>query len=368
MNKILKVFLLFFILLSISSCKKQTYTFYKYDYIGYLDTIGYVIVEYDTSIYTQDEVKGILEQLNSVLLDIEKEFSIEQTIFMKNASIDKSTLMMINEQSGISSVKVSSLFMELLTISLEYAEMTNGLFDPTIGALTKVWDISSRAEYCREDLESLEDLCAIPSVDEINKAKELVNYQDIEINEETSEVFLKKEGMALDFGAIGKGYAGEMMKKFLEGYHFSYSIINMGGNVLVNGSPLSDIEELTIDIANPFGEETIGYYHPQENTGGVTSGTYERYITYEGVKYHHLLNPQTGYPSDNDIVSVTIMGPNSAIADALSTSIFMLGVSDGLALINELVGYEAVIITNQEKVYLSSNMNFILEENLEIIK
>jgi thiamine biosynthesis lipoprotein len=115
-------------------------------------------------------------------------------------------------------------------------------------------------------------------------------------------------------------------------------------------------------VKNPFEEGNIGYYYPKTNTGGVTSGIYERYIHYQGVKYHHILNPKTGYPCSDDVVSVTIMGNNSAIADALSTSVFMLGVDKGLELINSLIGYEAVIITKEKEVYVSNNLDFIQEK------
>ena len=163
----------------------------------------------------------------------------------------------------------------------------------------------------------------------------------------------------LDFGAIGKGFAAEKMADFLSNYDFPYIIINMGGNVKTIGIPSVGISPLKIYVDNPFGAGTIGYYNPKVNTGGVTSGVYERYINYQGVKYHHILNPKTGYPCNDDVVSVTIEGIDSSMADALSTSVFMLGAEDGLKLINSIDGYEAVIITKEKQIYVSNNLDFI---------
>ena len=136
----------------------------------------------------------------------------------------------------------------------------------------------------------------------------------------------------------------------------------MGGNVKVIGESLQDTLPLKIYVNDPFEEGTIGYYYPNNNTGGVTSGIYERYIYRDSIKYHHILNPKTGYPCDDEIVSVTISGENSSIADALSTSVFMLGIDEGLELINSLDGYDAVIITKEKQVYVSNNLDFIQEK------
>lgn len=362
MKKLFLTALVFLMICLLSSCNKGNYLFYRYEYNGYLDTIGYVIVEYNSKDYSKEELDNILKGLNNVLLNIEQEFSIAQTPYMAEQGIEKSTLMLINEQSGKEKVKVSSMFLELLKQALDMSKITGGLFDPTIGSLTTLWDISSRAEYCMDDLSSMESLCNIPKEDKIQEALELVDYKKIEIDEESQTVYLPIEGMKLDFGAIAKGFAAEKMSEYLENYSFSYTIINMGGNVKIHGDIIQDVEDVKIHINNPFKEGNFGYYYPDKNTGGVTSGIYERYITYQGVKYHHILNPNTGYPCEDEIASVTIMGPSSSLADALSTGIFALGKDKGMELINSLEGYEVVIITNNQQVYVSNNLDFIQTE------
>lgn len=355
--------LLFFILITLASCGRTSYKYYRYEYNGYLDTVGYIIVEYDQNKYTTKEIDDIFKKSEDVLLNVEKEFSIEQTPYMKASGIEKSTLMIINENSGKNlHVLVSEDFFEVLKLAKDMYTHTEGLFDVSVGSLTTLWQISKKAEYCMNDLESLEYLCGIPSDEEIQTAKDLINYEEIQVDEEAKTVSLVKEGMMLDFGAIGKGYAVEKLAKYLSNYDFPYTIINMGGNIKTVGLPKSSTSPLKIYVKNPFEEGNIGYYYPKTNTGGVTSGIYERYIHYQGVKYHHILNPKTGYPCSDDVVSVTIMGNNSAIADALSTSVFMLGVDKGLELINSLIGYEAVIITKEKEVYVSNNLDFIQEK------
>ena len=363
MKKIYLNILLFFIVMALTSCSKEVYKYYRYEYNGYLDTAGYIIVEYNQNKYTAEEMNNILQNAEEVLLKIEKEFSISQTPHMKQKGIDKSTLMQINDNSGKNlPVKVTDAFLEILAIAEEMYNKTSGIFDVSIGSLTKLWQISEKAEYCMNDFDSLEYLCSIPTEEEINKVKTLINYQDIKIDAEQKTVSLTKEGMALDFGAIGKGYAAEKLADYLSEYHFSYVIINMGGNVKVIGESLQDTLPLKIYVNDPFEEGTIGYYYPNNNTGGVTSGIYERYIYRDSIKYHHILNPKTGYPCDDEIVSVTISGENSSIADALSTSVFMLGIDEGLELINSLDGYDAIIITKEKQVYVSNNLDFIQEK------
>ncbi len=352
--------IIFFIIITLASCGKPSNEYYRYEYNGYLDTVGYIIVEYDQNKYSLSEVKEILKNAEEVLLNVEKEFSIEQTPYMKALGIEKSTLMKINENSGKNiPVKVSDEFLEILKLARDMYIYTDGLFDVTIGSLTTLWEISNKAEYCMNDLESLEYLCSIPSDEEIEKAKAKIDFNKINVNYEEKTVLLEEDGMVLDFGAIGKGFAAEKMADFLSNYDFPYIIINMGGNVKTIGIPSVGISPLKIYVDNPFGEGTIGYYNPKVNTGGVTSGVYERYINYQGVKYHHILNPKTGYPCNDDVVSVTIEGIDSSMADALSTSVFMLGAEDGLKLINSIDGYEAVIITKEKQIYVSNNLDFI---------
>lgn len=370
MKKIYFTFIICFISIMLTSCISGKDLFYRMEYNGYLDTASYVIVEYNTKDYTVEEIKDILNGVKEVLLNVEKEFSIGQTFFMKQANIEESTTMLINRKSGTNEkVKVSDEFLKLLEIGNDLSIKTNGLFDLTIGSLSRLWDISQRAEYCQDDSSLLEDLCKIPIDKEIKEAISLIDYKMVEIDKENQTVYLPRKGMMLDFGGIAKGYAADKVWEYLNKYQFSYSVINLGGNVKVNGTVKQSVNDIKIYINNPFDTGNLGYYYPKQNTGGVTSGIYERYITYQGVKYHHILNPKTGYPCSEEITSVTIMSENSTLADALSTSVFMLGVTKGLELINSIDGVETIIVTNNKKVYVSNNIDFISDvENIEIIR
>ena len=163
------IFLVLVLLLSLCSCKppvvsKNEYGYYRQDFYGYLDTDSFIVVEYDKSKTTEDQVKADVSKIEDILIDIEINYSKEQTIWMKLKNIEKSTVMLVNENSGISPVEVSSNFINLLKHANYMSNKTNGGFDVTVGPLSKLWNIPARTEYCN----MLGDTnCEIPSNEQI---------------------------------------------------------------------------------------------------------------------------------------------------------------------------------------------------------
>ncbi len=378
MKKGLSIVFIFILILGISSCKsfyslKKKYGVYISNYY-YLDTISNVVVEYKKNEQTAQEVKDKLSSIDSMLLDIEKEFSIAQTINMSQNKIEKSTLMEINEKSGKEAVCVSTEFIKVLKEAIIISNKTNKMFNPAIGVLSQLWNISAQAEFCDNN-----NSCKIPSQEEIDEACALIKIEDIVIDEINQTVYLKSPGMKLDLGAIVKGYAADLLLEYLIDENCSYISVNLGGNIKTYGKSYlantytKDATIVPVGIENPNLEvfnNNIIMEVMFENQSIVTSSTNKRYIKVwdqasNNYKiYHHILNPKTGYPVQNDIVSVTIIGPSSMICDGLSTGVFMLGVLEGIKVLqNEK--YMGIIITNDLKIYIVGNINYKLQKGLE---
>lgn len=375
------IFLTLILITFLSACKKKTdtpndFAIYRQDFYGYLDTDSFVVIEYNKNKTTLEEVKNDLSKIEDILLNIEKEYSKEQTTWMKLKNIEKSTTMIINENSGISPVKVSSEYINLLKQANEISLITKGGFDVTVGPITKLWNIPARSEYCNM-LGTVD--CEIPSFDQITSTLQKVDYKKIIIDETNSTVFLPEKDMALDFGAIAKGHAADKVLEHLKKDIYSYISINLGGNVIVSGEAYLYNEYTTgadivpVGIENPFyarfKKTTVMDVYEKDITV-VASGVSKRYIEVfdkelnDFVKYHHIISPITGYPYDNEIETITIIESSSMKADALSTGVFSLGLEEGIKFLKDN-NYKGIIITKDMKIYTIGNINYTLTTGVD---
>ncbi|NLV91158.1 MAG: FAD:protein FMN transferase [Firmicutes bacterium] len=263
---------------------------------------------------------------------------------LMSRTLASSEISLINHRAGDQPVSVSSDTFTVVTQALEYARLTKGAFDPTVGPLVEAWGISS-------------DHPRVPSEEELSHLISLIDYQRIETDEQTQSVFLQERDMAIDLGGIAKGYAADEAVKVLRAQGIDSAYVNLGGNVWVVGAK-PDGSPWRIGVRNPFDESGATFVGVLSlvDTSVVTSGTYERYFISDGVKYHHILDPKTGYPAEGNLASVTIVSQNSMAADGLSTSIFILGKEQGQALVETLPGIEAVLVDNDSKVWVSSGL------------
>lgn len=229
----------------------------------------------------------------------------------------------------------------LLKKGIYYSNVSNGGFDITLGALSSLWNFGHNEG-------------TVPSKEAIATAVSSIGYQGIKI--EGNDVTLSNPDTRIDLGAIAKGYIADRMKEYLNKKGVTSGLINLGGNVLSVG-PKENGEPYTIGIQKPFEKEgtALGAVSITEETV-VSSGTYERNFTTDGVFYHHLLNPKTGYPYENDLTGVTIICKNSVDGDGLSTTCFSLGLEEGMKLIEDLEDTEAIFITKDNKLHFSSGM------------
>jgi thiamine biosynthesis lipoprotein len=253
-----------------------------------------------------------------------------------SANLEDSELERINRMAGVEAVPVHGDLLEIIEKALYYADISGGAFDPAVGPLVKLWGIGSDSPH-------------IPSQEEIDSLLPLVNRRDIKIDRQNMTVFLRQPGMRLDLGAIAKGYAADETVAIIRNAGIRRGVIDLGGNIFAYGEK-EDGSPWRIGIQNPLGDrgEYIGVMEVRNKTI-VTSGVYERFIEAGGKRYHHLLSPETGFPADNGLLSVTIVADSSIDADGLSTAAFILGYEKGRPLV-ESMGAVAVFVFEDRSV------------------
>lgn len=263
-----------------------------------------------------------------------------------NSEMDK-----VNEAAGVEAVEVSEDVFPLVEAADNYSKVTDGGFEYAIGPVTDLWRIGF-------------DDARVPEPAEIEAVLPFVDHTKIELDGDNRTVFLEESGMKIDLGAIAKGYIADEVKKIFSENGVTTAIIDLGGNVVVMGdSPTRDDGGFNVGVQDPF--DSRGTYVATlnlQNQSIVTSGIYERYVEQDGEIYHHLMNPDTGYPFDNELASVTIISDKSIDGDALSTVVFGFGLEEGLEYVNNVDNTEAVFITKEKYVYTSNGLaeNFSL--------
>ncbi len=341
MKKII-VFLLLIILIlaSCTACetKKQKFT---ESFIDYFDTVATVTGyedDRDSFNRTAKVVEALLKKYHA-LFDIYGNYT------------DINNIKTINDNAGKSPVKVSAEIIELLKYSENIFAITSEKTNITMGPVLKVWH-----SYRTEGINSPEN-ARLPSNDELITADSFCGYDKLLIDEENGTVYLNSKGASLDVGAIAKGYATEQIAKHLENNGVKGYALNIGGNIRVIGNK-PDGEYWTASVKNPNGD---GYLMSIElkNKSFVTSGNYVRYYTVNGQNYHHIIDPDTLYPS-TEFASVSVLTADSSLADALSTALFCMSYEDGLKIIESFPDTEAVWVRTDGNVLYSTDFENIL--------
>ncbi|WP_042275856.1 FAD:protein FMN transferase [[Clostridium] dakarense] len=250
---------------------------------------------------------------------------------------------LLNENAGIKGVKLSDFSYDLIKKAIEYSKISSGGYDVSIGPLVKLWSIGLPEAN-------------VPSEDDIKEVIKNIDYTKVKMDDSTNEVFLTERGMMIDLGSIAKGYIADDIAKLLKENKVERAIIDLGGNIYAMGSKDKD-HKWKIGIQNPFKDrgDVVGTIEIA-NKSVVTTGVYERFIEKDGVKYHHILNPKTGYPYKTDIAGVTIVSDKSVDGDALSTLIFTKGLDEGLKFVESLETVDAIFIMNDNKVYITEGL------------
>ncbi|WP_253205352.1 FAD:protein FMN transferase [Clostridium estertheticum] len=258
-------------------------------------------------------------------------------------NVKTSEISKLNAKAGISGQKLSTDTYSVIEKSVQYSKLTGGALDATIEPIVGLWGIGTDKER-------------LPSKTEIDDKLKLVNYKDIVLDKKNSTVKLKRTNQAIDLGAIAKGYTADEVKKVLLNNKISSAIINLGGNVYAIGKNPNG-KDWSVGIQNPLSTrgEYLGTISVTDKSI-VTSGNYERFFIKDGVRYHHIFDPKTGYPAQQGLISTTIVSDKSVDGDALSTSTYIMGLDKGLKLVESIKGVEAIFVTKDKKVYVTPGL------------
>ena len=260
-----------------------------------------------------------------------------------------SDVMKINSSAGFKAERINRDTFILLKKSLYFSSVTKGAFDITIRPVTSLWDFGNKMNY-------------IPERKQISQALSLVNYNDLELDEINCTAFLKNKGQAIDLGSIAKGYAADEVKGILQQYELKDALINLGGNIAVMGcSPKGT--PWRIGVQNPFAAtgNYIGTMNLSEGTI-VTSGSNEQFFVKDGIRYHHIIDPRTGYPANQKIMSVTALCDSSVNADALTTALFVSGIEYARSLLDSFKA-EGIFVMDNQDIYVSDGLRGIFERS-----
>ncbi|MEX0291339.1 MAG: FAD:protein FMN transferase [Flavobacteriaceae bacterium] len=247
----------------------------------------------------------------------------------------------INKNAGIRPVKVSLELFKLIERSVQISEITYGAFDISYASLDKLWRFDGSMEY-------------LPSAAEVEKSLSKVGYRNIVLNSNETTVFLKEKGMKIAFGAIGKGYAADKAKELLVSKQVPAGMINAAGDITTWGTKASG-EKWLIGVDNPKDQGLFFSWIPLVESSVAITGNHSAYVTFNGKRYSHIINPKTGYPAMG-LKKVTVLSKSAEFCDALSTAIYIMGKKLGLALVNQLDGTEVVILDEDDNVFKSNGI------------
>lgn len=305
MRKILSIIMVCFVIFTFLSCTNEGKNVTRQTFA--LDTV--------INITTNKKDSEKINDAFTLLREYENVFSRTKP---------DSKLFLLNNGQG----ELTEDIEKVLSFSLEMSHLTNGAFDVTVAPLVDLWNVKERK--------------VPPTKEEVTETLTLVGKDH--------------HGRQIDMGAVAKGYIADKIAESLKDKGVENAIIDLGGNVVLLG-------EYKVGIRNPFNPDEVFATITVKDKSAVTSGAYQRYFEYEGKRYHHIIDPRTGYPSESGVASVTVISPSSMRADALSTSIFILG-KESISLCDNFADTDALVIMENGEVITTKNF----EEKYELKK
>jgi FAD:protein FMN transferase len=290
---------------------------------------------FEITVVANDTVQGN-EYVNLAVLEVKR---IENLI---SDWITTTQISQVNQNAGIKATKVDAEVYQLVERALKISKLTSGAFDISYASMDKIWKFDG-------------SMTEMPTPEAIKKSVEKIGYQKVILDKENQTIFLKDVGMKLGLGGIGQGYIADEIKELLISKGCKSGIVNVSGDINTWGNQI-DGKPWTVAIINPVNKNKVFATFPLIESAVETSGNYEKYVTFNNVRYSHIIDPRTGYPA-NGVVSVSVFAKQTEIADALATGIFVLGVDVGLNLVNQLKGIQCIIVDDKGKIHTSKGIN-----------
>jgi thiamine biosynthesis lipoprotein len=251
---------------------------------------------------------------------------------------EDSEISRVNREAALAPVPVSRELHDIVARSLELSARSGGAFDITFDSVGRLYDFRARVR---------------PGEAEIRENLPAINWRNVVLDPATPAIRFTAPGTRINLGGIGKGYACEKVAALLAGQGVRHGLVNAGGDTRFIGDNLG--RPWVVGIQDPDNDQRWVTRLVASNEAVSTAGDYERYFDENGVRYHHIINPRTG-DSARGVRSVTVVGPDATLTDGLDNAVFVLGPEDGLALIDATPGYEAVVVDDQRRVFLSRGL------------
>lgn len=247
----------------------------------------------------------------------------------------------VNANAGIAPVQVDPELFDLIQRCKYFSKLTNGAYDISYASIDKVWHFDGT-------------MTGKPTPEAIAKSVAKIGYEKIILDPENHTVFLRDKGMKIGFGSIGKGFAADQVRRLMIAKGVEGGIINASGDLTTWGKQPNG-KDWMVGITNPLSQDKVFSWFPVVDAAVATSGNYEKFVEFDGVKYSHIIDPRTGYPATG-LTSVTIFAKSAELCDALATSVFVMGRENGMDLIDQMNGVECIIIDDRNEVYTSEHI------------
>lgn len=304
------------------------------DYGGFRSGITYAM-------NTVIEQKWYGESADTVYTGMEtKTREIESVLSLH---LSQSEIAAINENAGVQPVEVSQRTFDLLQRAKELSEQSDGAFDITIAPVVELWGITSDHPH-------------VPTDEELAQAMALMGPEDLVLDEEACTAYLTRPGMAIDLGGIAKGWTADQLREYARELGAERGYVSLGGNLMIIGER-PDGDPFKFGLRDPQGDAStyLGTVTLKDGYTMATTGGYERYFEEDGIRYHHVLDPRTGYPADSDLLSVAVISKDGTLADYLSTTLFVQGLEAAKAAAGS-EDYALVMVDQENNVWISGSL------------
>lgn len=310
-------------------------SFYSFGQIEYKRKVSMLGSPFEITVVSKDSVEG--KQFTDLAIAEVKRIENQISDWIPTTPIS-----LVNKNAGIQAVKVDSEVFDLVERAIKISQLTNGAFDISYASMDKIWKFDG-------------SMTTMPTEEMIKKSVAKIGYKNIVLDKSNQTIFLQLAGMKLGLGGIGQGYIADKVRDLLVANGCKSGIVNVSGDINAWGKQING-KPWTIGIINPMNKNKVFATFPLENSSVETSGNYEKYVMFNGIRYSHIIDPRTGYPTQG-VVSVSVFAKQTEIADALATGIFVLGVEVGLDLVNQLKGIECIIVDDKGKIHSSKGID-----------